>query len=440
MSNLHTVGVDTDRGSSETTPDTVSFDALYRAHAADLRAFCTRRLGSPDDGHDAAHETLLRAATSTWRGEASLRWWLGRIARNVCIDVARRRNRELPLTDEPLHTDPAPATRAGPLEQPDPTSVEETVERRARIDLVHASLTELPARDRRVVELFHLRGLSYTDIAHLEGTTSAAVRTRLHRARRQLRDTIQRIAPRDRLWPLPALLPALGRLRSRLNQPRARFHDALTEHAAGASASLGSLVGHTTTHFAAAVIGTVGLTVGGTAPPPPAPDVPGELTVPILSVHPPADTANTLGALLAAAAERSTRVEANPTADSQATATTLSDTRSSPPETGTSDGPALDTAPNPTVENNAEQVASEPVQQQDSSNEDPGFTTTAPELSVDNDGDGESDHDRAPSVRLSCGNPDQHGPVTALACDTHESLSETPADPPNSSKDLEPAN
>lgn len=431
------------RLTSDDTPhepgEALSLDALYRAHANALEAFCTRRLGSPEDGRDATHEILLRAAHSTWRGEASLRWWLGRIARNVCTDLTRRRSRELPLSDEAL--DPAandtPRARAThTLERRDPSEIEDIVEQRARIDLVHTSLAALPARDRRVVELFHLAGLSYADIARLDHTTSTAVRSRLHRARRRLRHTIDHIAPRDRLWPLPALLPALGRLRSRIHQPRTRLHHTLAEHAAGAGAPLGSLVGQTTTHLAAAVIGTVGLTLGGATPPPPTPETPAELAAPIAAVHPPPDTTDSV----VAATELTTRAGADAPPGEHASTTTDADTSPSSPEADTGQGPELDSPPNPTVESNTDEVASEPVQQRDSSDDDPGATTTSPDASIDRDSDGDRDHqDRGgPSAGLSCGNPDEHGPVTALACDTHESISATPADPPNSSKELEP--
>src|SRR5215510_4506912 len=68
-------------------------------HRDELTAFCRRRLGT-FDAEDAVQETLTRAlnAADQFQGRGTLRAWLYRIARHVCIDALEgRRRRPLPM-------------------------------------------------------------------------------------------------------------------------------------------------------------------------------------------------------------------------------------------------------------------------------------------------------------------------------------------------------
>src|SRR5437763_16110462 len=87
----------------------------FGSHRSELKASCSRLLGSPVEAEDAVQETLLRAwrAADRFEGRATVRSWLYRIAKNVCIDAANRRSREpMPIeewdrSDQGAEPDPA---------------------------------------------------------------------------------------------------------------------------------------------------------------------------------------------------------------------------------------------------------------------------------------------------------------------------------------------
>ena len=89
--------------------DEEAFGRLVTRHRRELVAHCYRMLGSPQDAEDALQETLPAA----WRGlpgfegRSSLRTWLHRVARSVCLRQARRRPRLLSPDAAPPRSDVA---------------------------------------------------------------------------------------------------------------------------------------------------------------------------------------------------------------------------------------------------------------------------------------------------------------------------------------------
>ena len=81
------------------------FGRAIEAHRRDVVLLCYRFLGSIHEAEEAAQETALRAwrARDSFRGDASLRTWLHRIATRVCLDALDRRPRRvLPALGVPL--------------------------------------------------------------------------------------------------------------------------------------------------------------------------------------------------------------------------------------------------------------------------------------------------------------------------------------------------
>jgi len=115
-------------------------------------------------------------AIPAFRGEASERTWLYRIAHNVAISAAVSRNRrksremELPETAQP-------ESAAEPLDR--------ALVRQQQRDAMLAAIRELPAIDRQLMVL-HLEGLSYREIEQVSGMTEGAIATRLSRIRDRL--------------------------------------------------------------------------------------------------------------------------------------------------------------------------------------------------------------------------------------------------------------
>lgn len=182
---------------STTTADRDEFVRLTDPYRRELLAHCYRMLGSVDEAEDQVQETYLRAWRSYdgFEGRASLRTWLLRIATNTCLTALEgRARRPLPsglggpaeAPEEPLR---APVTDVGWL-QPLPDSLVDpagVVAARGSLRLaLVAALQHLPARQRAVLILRDVLAWRAPEVAALLGTSTAAVKSSLQRARARL--------------------------------------------------------------------------------------------------------------------------------------------------------------------------------------------------------------------------------------------------------------
>ncbi|MBC2903271.1 sigma-70 family RNA polymerase sigma factor [Streptomyces cupreus] len=193
------------------TTDREDFVRLTDPYRRELLAHCYRMLGSADEAEDLVQETYLRAWRSYdgYEGRASLRTWLHRIATNTCLTALEgRARRPLPAglgepsqaPEEPLR---APATDV-PWLQPLPDSLVDPASVVAargslRLALV-AALQHLPARQRAVLILRDVLAWRAPEVASLLGTSTAAVKSSLQRARARLDE----VAPEEDLVTEPS--------------------------------------------------------------------------------------------------------------------------------------------------------------------------------------------------------------------------------------------
>jgi RNA polymerase sigma-70 factor, ECF subfamily len=154
----------------------LAIDGGLENHRRELNAYCGRMLGSHADAEDAVQETLLRAwrAADGFRGHASARTWLYRIATNVCIDAAKRRSRQ-----------PVPVGGWDDLSDwgsgPDPADLV-LIREEARGALA-AVADRLSPRQRDVLLLRDVLCLHAAEVAELLDTSVVAVNSALQRAR-----------------------------------------------------------------------------------------------------------------------------------------------------------------------------------------------------------------------------------------------------------------
>jgi RNA polymerase sigma-70 factor (ECF subfamily) len=210
------------------------FEAGAEPFRRELLAHCYRMLGSVDEAEDAVQDTYLRAwrAYDAFEFRSSVRSWLYRIATNVCLTALEQRGRRAlpsglgaPADDPDVVPGPAEPGLAwlGPLsdalvtpETQDPGVI--VAERQwLRLALI-ASLQYLPARQRAVLLLREVLGFPAADVAVMLGTTTAAVKSMLQRARARL----------DEISPAPerVIEPADPRARELLAQYIAGFENA----------------------------------------------------------------------------------------------------------------------------------------------------------------------------------------------------------------------
>lgn len=153
------------------------------AYEADIARLARQLCRHPQDAEDVSQSALLKAVehVESFRGEASVRTWLHRIAENECRMLRRRR---APSSLDDL-IERSPSFLQG-LASPG-ASPEQLVEEHALSHAVLRSVHQLPARQQAAFLLVEGEGLEVAEAAERMGTSISAVRALLVRARRALR-------------------------------------------------------------------------------------------------------------------------------------------------------------------------------------------------------------------------------------------------------------
>jgi RNA polymerase sigma-70 factor (ECF subfamily) len=156
----------------------LEFASLYDKHSRAIFYLALRFLGDPQKAEDATHDVFLKAfrRLDQFRGEASIRTWLYRIAINHCQNLCQSwHNRNIQANSDDLVFEAAVARTDSPLR------VLETKELGQRIQ---KTLDALSDEYRLLLLLVADEELSYEEIAALVGQSADAVRGKLHRARK----------------------------------------------------------------------------------------------------------------------------------------------------------------------------------------------------------------------------------------------------------------
>src|SRR5262245_4481350 len=170
--------------------DPNAFGALVRRHDRFLYRVARSVLRDAVEAEDVVQQTFLKAFTklAEFRGDANLRTWLTRIAMNDAI--RRRRGRRLLVELGELENAKERAPSAAYL--PDPTgSTPEAEAARSQIrHLLERAIDELPPAFRTILIMRDVEEVSVEETAGILGIKPETVRTRLHRARSRLRESL----------------------------------------------------------------------------------------------------------------------------------------------------------------------------------------------------------------------------------------------------------
>lgn len=164
--------------------DVDSFNQLVRRWERPIYALAYRTIGREEDARDVCQETFLRAfrALPGFKGQAKFSSWLYRIALNLCRDWIRRQRRT-PVVGAPDGVDLVElAGEQGPVE-----SVEDLVARREMSRAVAEAMRLLPDEQRTAIILKEYHGLTFQEIADLQGCPLSTVKTRLYQGLTVLR-------------------------------------------------------------------------------------------------------------------------------------------------------------------------------------------------------------------------------------------------------------
>lgn len=163
--------------------DPDAFEKLVLTYEKAVYRLTLRLCGNPEDAAEAAQEAFLSVWRSLpfFRGDAKFSTWLYRLATNAAIDLLRREKKHtgtLSLDDEVLNPDVADHVRYQPQSQ---------LERAELRDAIERSLAALSPEYRQILLLREMQQLSYEEIGAELNLEPGTVKSRISRARRQLR-------------------------------------------------------------------------------------------------------------------------------------------------------------------------------------------------------------------------------------------------------------
>ena len=174
--------------------DPSAYRVLVERHHAPVYRFCLRALRSPEAAADAAQEVFLRVCKNaeTWERKAKFTTWLYTMARNWCIDEARKgRFRRTESLNETVGKDgDGGEERLDRVasEVPQPDRLADNVKLRRVLD---DAIADLPDEQREVFLLREQGGLQFKDIADMTGVGENTVKSRMRYALVALQKRLQ---------------------------------------------------------------------------------------------------------------------------------------------------------------------------------------------------------------------------------------------------------
>lgn len=169
--------------------DAGAFEDFVTTYQHRVFAVAYRMLGNRAEAEEAAQEVFLRVhrAIKDFRGEARLSTWLYSITSRLCLTRLGSGERRLAQASED----------DGALEGLANHEVDAAaaLERREQQVALQRAIAELPDDRRILVVLRDLEGLSYEEIAQTLDLTLGTVRSRLHRARLELKEKLEKLLP-----------------------------------------------------------------------------------------------------------------------------------------------------------------------------------------------------------------------------------------------------
>ena len=175
--------------------DRGAFESLVKLHEKNVYNLALKLLKNRDDALDAAQDAFLKAWISikSFRGESKFSSWLYQLTTNACLDLLRREKRHRAAT--PLEDEMELAADSTPQQAAEAAELRESLQQ---------ALDSLTPEHRQIFLLRQMRQLSYDEIGRLLGLESGTVKSRLNRAKKQLR---QILLQQGNFFPSSSVLP-----------------------------------------------------------------------------------------------------------------------------------------------------------------------------------------------------------------------------------------
>ena len=163
--------------------DADAFEQLVVAYRDQVFRLALRMCGSEADADEVAQEAFLSAwkALPNFRGESQFSTWLYQLTTHAAIDLMRREKRQIAAADitEVSAADPAP-------------SPQQQAEQSEQREIVRDAILQLAPEQREVVVLRFMEELSYEEIGAVLKLPSGTVKSRLNRAKAQLKEILSK--------------------------------------------------------------------------------------------------------------------------------------------------------------------------------------------------------------------------------------------------------
>ncbi len=157
-----------------------AFERLYRKHGRRIYALCLRMVSDPDRAEELMQDAFVRAwnTLGSFQHRSAFGTWLHRLSINVVLSDMRAEKRRSSRELLPGELDQFEGEAKGAMPE-------------TRMDLERA-IAALPSGAKRVLVLHDIEGYRYREIAGLIGVAEGTVKSQLSRARRLVREALER--------------------------------------------------------------------------------------------------------------------------------------------------------------------------------------------------------------------------------------------------------
>jgi RNA polymerase sigma factor (sigma-70 family) len=174
--------------------DATAGQTLFERHFDSIYGFFETKCSSDADELTQATFLACLRARDQFRGDSSFRTYLFTIARNELFRVLRTRQRRDAKLDFELSSIADLVSSAG-------TQMARNQEHRALIE----ALQHLPVEQQTLLELHYWEDMEIAELSKIFDAPAATIRTRLHRARKALRERVENMAPAEVLETLESM-------------------------------------------------------------------------------------------------------------------------------------------------------------------------------------------------------------------------------------------
>lgn len=167
--------------------DPIAFEDLIAIHQKNIFSIAYRIAGNQNDAEDMAQEVLIKIFKNLnqFKGNSKFSTWLYRVTTNTCLDMKKKIMKHSSYSlDQNLETDEGSISTEIQDNSPTP---EQYAEQNAVQRAVNQAISNLNDQHKKVIILRDVQGFSYEEIADMLGCSVGTVKSRINRARAQLK-------------------------------------------------------------------------------------------------------------------------------------------------------------------------------------------------------------------------------------------------------------